>query len=88
MILKHSDNLSSTLQHKSMSAAGGQEITRMTIKTLKSLREDQSFDLFWMKVNQLMSLICQGKERDQEDLKREPLKVSIMNKRLLQTVLF
>ncbi len=26
MILKHSDNLSSTLQHKSMSAAGGQEI--------------------------------------------------------------
>ncbi len=45
MILKHSDNLSSTLQHKSMSAAGGQEIARMTIKTLKSFHEDQSFDL-------------------------------------------
>ncbi len=28
----------------------------MTIKTLKSLREDQSFDLFWMKVNQFVSL--------------------------------
>ena len=56
MVLKHSDNLSSTLQHKSMSAAGGQEITRMTMQTLESLRNDQSFNLFWTKVNQFASL--------------------------------
>ena len=56
MVLKHSDNLSSTLQHKSMSAAGGQEIARMTIQTLESLRNDQYFNLFWMKVNQFASL--------------------------------
>ena len=47
MILKHSDNLSSTLQHKSLSAAEGQYIAQMTIETLKSVRCDDSFDLFW-----------------------------------------
>ena len=34
LILRHTDNLSSTLQHKSMSAAEGQEIARMTVDTL------------------------------------------------------
>lgn len=51
MILKHSDNLSSTLQNKSLSAAEGQCIAQMTIGTLKSVRSDNSFDLFWQKVN-------------------------------------
>ena len=48
MVLKHSDNLSSTLQHKSMSAAGGQEIARMTIQ-LDSIRNDQSLIYFGRK---------------------------------------
>ena len=52
MVLDHADNLSSTLQHKTMSAAAGQELARMTVQTLKSLRTDRMFDLFWAKVNQ------------------------------------
>ena len=51
MILKHSDNLSSTLQCKILCAAEGQHIARMTTETLKSLRSDNAFDLFWQKVN-------------------------------------
>ena len=51
VILKHSDNLSSTLQHKSLSATEGQYIAQMTIETLKSVHSDDSFDLFWQKVS-------------------------------------
>ena len=49
VILKHSDNLSSMLQHKSLSAA--EYIAQMTIETLKSVRSDDSLDLFWQKVS-------------------------------------
>ena len=51
MILKHSDNLSSTLQHKFLSAAEGQYIAQMTIETLKSFRTNNLFDLFRQKVS-------------------------------------
>ena len=34
-----------------LSAAEGQHIAQMTIGTLKSLCSDDSFDLFWQKVN-------------------------------------
>ncbi len=51
MLLKHADNLSRTLQSKSLSAAEGQTIAGMTVDTLSSLRNDASFDLFWAKVN-------------------------------------
>ena len=50
MILKHADNLSSTLQHKSMPAAEGQQVAAMTVSTLESVRSDESSDLFWEKV--------------------------------------
>ncbi len=40
LILRHVDNLSSTLQKKSMSEAA------MTVQTLNSIRNDTSFDLF------------------------------------------
>ena len=56
MVLKHSDSLVALWQHKSMSAAGGQEIACMTLQTLESFRNDQYFNLFWMKVNQFASL--------------------------------
>ena len=39
LILTHSDNLSKTLQHKSMSAAKGQHIAQLTLSVLKSLRD-------------------------------------------------
>ena len=51
LILRHTDNLSRTLQHKSLSAAEGQEIAQMTIQTIKSIRSDESSDLFWGKVS-------------------------------------
>ncbi len=49
-LLRHSDNLSKTMQKTDMSAAECQATTAMTIATLKSLRTDENFDLFWNKV--------------------------------------
>lgn len=51
LILRHSDNLSSTLQHKSISAAEGQRVASMTIQTFRSIRNDESYDLFWKRVD-------------------------------------
>ena len=39
-ILRHTNNLSSTLQHKTLSAAEGQQVAITTIATLTSLRSD------------------------------------------------
>jgi len=47
LILRHTDNLSKTLQRADMSAAEGQEVVSLTLATLKSVRNDSSFDLFW-----------------------------------------
>ena len=47
LVLKHTDNLSRTLQHASMSAAGGQQVTAMTVATLNSMCSDNQFDRFW-----------------------------------------
>ena len=46
IILRHADNLSNTLQHKSMSAAEGQQVALMTVQTMNSIRTEESFDLF------------------------------------------
>ena len=53
MILRHTDNLSSTLQNKNLLASESQQIARMTLDTLQTLRTDASFDLFWIKVSNL-----------------------------------
>ena len=50
MILRHTDNLSRMMQKADMSAAEGQVITAMTVSTLRSLRNDASFDLFWQNI--------------------------------------
>lgn len=47
LVLTHTDNLSKTLQHTSMSAAEGQQVTAMTVATLNSVRSDERFDQFW-----------------------------------------
>ena len=52
LVLRHADNLSSTLQHVTMSAAAGQELACMTVQTLESLSNDRMFDIFWANVNQ------------------------------------
>ena len=50
MLLRHCDNLSQTLQSKTMSAAEGQKVGKMVIDTLQSIRNDESYELFWEKV--------------------------------------
>lgn len=51
-ILSLTDNLSKSLQKASISAAKGQEIAGLTIKTLESFRNDASFSLFFELVKQ------------------------------------
>ena len=50
IILRHTDNLSRTLQSKILSAAEGQEVAGMVVHTLEAIRDDASFDIFWIKV--------------------------------------
>ena len=47
LILRHSDNLSKTLQSPKLSAAEGQRIALRTVATLHVLRDDTQFDIFW-----------------------------------------
>lgn len=46
-ILKHTDNLSKTLQNPALTASDGQEIAELTCRTLEQIRTTDSFDLFW-----------------------------------------
>ena len=45
--LKHTDNLSISLQSTSMSAAEGAHVAALTVKTLQSIRSDEHYDAFW-----------------------------------------
>ena len=47
MILRHSDNLSRTLQKKDLSAVEGQHVAGLVKATLQSMRSTDQFDLFW-----------------------------------------
>ena len=51
------DNLSRSLQAKTISACEGQQLVRMTQATFKSMRNDESFDLFWEYVEQRRALV-------------------------------
>lgn len=46
-VLSLVDNLSKALQHKSMSAAQGQMMAELTIKSLATMRTDTEFSNFW-----------------------------------------
>ena len=46
-ILQMTDNLFRTLQHEHLSASEGQSVAQCTIKTLESMRSEESWDLFW-----------------------------------------
>ena len=50
LILSHSDNWSKSLQNLNLSAVDGRCTANATVETLKSIRNDESFDLFWEKV--------------------------------------
>ena len=55
MLLRHTDNLSRTLQNKKCSAAEGQAVAQMTVKAIQSIRSDAEYDLFWEKVTKKAS---------------------------------
>ena len=46
-ILKITDNLGRTLQHQAMSVAKGQAVAELTVCTLKGMRTEESFALFF-----------------------------------------
>ena len=52
-ILLITDNLSKTLQKQSLSAAEGQEVVKLTLQTLKNMRNADSFDLFFSLVEKV-----------------------------------
>ncbi len=50
LVLRHTDNLSKTLQNQECSAAEGQKLADMVVETLLAIRNEDAFDLFWLKV--------------------------------------
>jgi hypothetical protein len=50
LILKHTDNLSKTLQNPKLTAADAHSVAELTCSTLEQIRSDESFDLFWEKL--------------------------------------
>ena len=55
VILRNTDNLSRTLQHQHLSAAEGQHVVSLTVKTLEKIRTDDAFELFWGKATLIIS---------------------------------
>ena len=55
-ILKITDNLSRTLKKQAMSAAERQAVAELTVRTLKAMRTEASFDLFFELVNRVQEL--------------------------------
>ena len=51
LVLRHSDNLSKTIQKPTLSVGDCQTLASLSIKTMQRLRSDDSFDLFWVNVN-------------------------------------
>ena len=52
LLLKHSSNLSKTLQKTKLSAAEGQSVASLTVKTLENMQTDDSYHLFWERCNE------------------------------------
>ena len=52
LILRHSDNLSKSLRHKTLSAAEGQHIAKLTLSVLQKMRCDEQFASFYQLVTQ------------------------------------
>ena len=54
-ILKHTDNLSRTLQSPTLTASDAHHVANLTCQTLERIRDDKCFDLFWEKALLLQS---------------------------------
>ena len=61
LILRHSDNLSRTLQASYISAAEGQKMAAMIVKTLQSMRNGENFKMLWSKT------VAEAHKRDVND---------------------
>ncbi len=66
-LLRHTDNLSRTLQSEHISAAEGQSTASMTVTALEFLRSDDQFSLFWEKVQ----LMTESRNVDEPKLPRQ-----------------
>ena len=51
LVLRHSDNLSRTIQKPTLSAGDCQSLAKLSLNTMQKLRNDESFDLLWSNVN-------------------------------------
>ena len=58
LILLHLDNLSAALQSPNMTAVEGQSLMERVVMTLKSLRTDDQFNLFYAKVCPNLQASC------------------------------
>ena len=47
LVLRHSDNLSKTLQKSSLTSFQGKGIANFTLQTINSLQSESEFELFW-----------------------------------------
>lgn len=57
VLLRHCDILSRTLQDVNLSAADGEDVSKLTVATLQSLRCEKDFDLLWDKVARVMEVV-------------------------------
>ena len=53
LVLKHSDNLSKTVQSLHISAAEGRKVADMTVTTLQWMRSEANFNPLWSKVTKM-----------------------------------
>ena len=56
-VLNMVDNLSRSLQAKTLSACEGQKLVNVTLVTLQSIRSETKFDLFWQYVKSRRSVV-------------------------------
>ena len=47
LVLRHSDNLSKTLQKSSLTSFQGKEIVSLTLQAINSLWSESEFELLW-----------------------------------------
>ena len=52
LVLRHSSNLSKTLQKSSLTSCQGKETADLTLQTINSLRSESEFELLWEKTVQ------------------------------------
>ena len=80
-ILKITDNLSKTLQKKSLSAAEAQHVTELTVTTLKNMRKENDFGLFFKLVitmQESTAQLCLGRGKHLSALRLELAKAIIV----------